>query len=57
MSKHDSDHVQMQIECPNCHKKMFLHVGLASDTDCRRTVFGGRLINCSKRDSFTARRV
>jgi hypothetical protein len=32
MSNDDSEHVQMQIECPECHKKMLLHVGLTPDT-------------------------
>jgi hypothetical protein len=32
MSNHDSVHVQMQIECPKCHKKMILQIGLATDT-------------------------
>jgi DNA-directed RNA polymerase subunit RPC12/RpoP len=32
MSNYESDHVKMLIECPECHKKMLLHVGLAPDT-------------------------
>jgi predicted RNA-binding Zn-ribbon protein involved in translation (DUF1610 family) len=32
MSNPDSVYIQMQIECPNCHKKMLLQVGLAPDT-------------------------
>ena len=32
MSDHVSLHVQMQIECPECGKKMLLQVGLAPDT-------------------------
>lgn len=39
MSNHDTDHVQMQIECPECHKKMLLHVGLIPDTT-------NNVINC-----------
>ena len=31
MSNRDSVHVQMQIECPECHKKMLLQVGLVPD--------------------------
>ncbi len=32
MSDRDSSHVQMLIECPECHKKMLLQVGLEPDT-------------------------
>ena len=32
MSDNDSSHVQMLIECPKCHKKMVLHIGLVPDT-------------------------
>jgi hypothetical protein len=32
MSNHDSDPIQMQLECPECHKKMLLQVGLAPET-------------------------
>lgn len=32
MSNLDSIHVTMQIECPRCHKKMLLHIGLVPDT-------------------------
>jgi DNA-directed RNA polymerase subunit RPC12/RpoP len=32
MSNRDSVHVQMYIECPECHKKMLLQVGLAPET-------------------------
>ncbi len=28
----DSSHVQMQVECPECHKKILLHVALTTDT-------------------------
>ncbi len=46
MSNHDSSHVKMQIECPKCHKKMILQVGLVPDTtnnvlecpNCRNTL-------------------
>ena len=31
MSNLNSLHVQMQIECPECHKKMLLQVGLEPD--------------------------
>lgn len=32
MSSHDASHVQTVIECPQCHKKMLLHIGLEADT-------------------------
>jgi len=32
MRSHESSHVQMLIECPKCHKKMVLHIGLVPDT-------------------------
>ena len=32
MSNYVSPQVPMQIECPECHTKMLLHVGLAPDT-------------------------
>jgi transcription elongation factor Elf1 len=46
MSNDDSKHVRMQIECPQCRKKMLLHVGLEADTsqnvlecpNCRNTL-------------------
>jgi hypothetical protein len=32
MRSHESSRVQMLIECPKCHKKMVLHIGLVPDT-------------------------
>jgi hypothetical protein len=32
MSNRDPVHLQMQIECPKCRKKMILQIGLAPDT-------------------------
>jgi|HubBroStandDraft_3_1064219.scaffolds.fasta_scaffold428662_2 DNA-directed RNA polymerase subunit RPC12/RpoP len=32
MANHDSDQVQMQIECSECHKKMLVQVGLSPET-------------------------